>query len=397
MEISERASNVPSSPIRKLVPFADKAKEEGKKVYHLNIGQPDILSPTPMIEAIKEIDLNIISYGRSDGEPALKKEFSRYYQRNAIDITERDLLVTTAGSEALLFALNIVASPGDEVLVFEPFYTNYNGFAAQASVKLVPITTSAEDGFHLPDRKTITDKITNKTKAILICTPNNPTGTVLSLDEMLMLGEIVKEHGLFIISDEVYREFCYGDTDHISVLHLEELDEHAIMVDSVSKRFSACGARIGCIVSRNEEVMSASLRMGQARLSPPVIEQIGVISALRIPEQDYIVPTIEEYEKRRDLLFKRLSDIEGIFTLKPEGAFYMNVRLPVDDSEEFVKWLLTEYESDNRETVMLAPSAGFYATGGLGVDEVRIAYVLCEEDLKKAMDCFEEGLKKYGE
>lgn len=395
MNISKRAMKVPPSPIRKLVPFADEAKKSSKKVYHLNIGQPDILSPLPMLTAIKEIDLTIIAYGRSDGEPALKEEFVRYYQRNAIDITERELLVTTAGSEALIFAMNIVASPGDEIIVFEPFYTNYNGFSAQSSVNLVPITTKAEDGFHLPTRDVIEKKITKKTKAILICSPNNPTGTVLTLDEMVMISEIARENDLFIISDEVYREFCYDDTEHISVMHMEALEDNAIMVDSISKRFSACGARIGCIVSRNEDVMSAALRLGQARLSPPVIEQIGAIAALKLHESKYIIPTIAEYERRRDFVFNRLEDMDGVFTLKPEGAFYMNVRFPVDDAEEFVIWLLTEYSSKDGETVMLAPTSGFYATPGLGKDEARLAYVLCEEDLSKAMDCLEDALGKY--
>jgi aspartate aminotransferase len=397
MKISERAKSVPPSPIRKLVPFADRAKREGKKVYHLNIGQPDISSPREMIEAIKNIDLPIIAYGRSDGEPALKEELVRYYQRNAIDINPEELLVTTAGSEALIFAMNIVASPGDEIIVFEPFYTNYNGFSAQASVNLVPVTTRVENGFHLPPQEEIEDKITDKTKAILYCNPNNPTGTVLTIEEITALSEIVKKHDLFLIADEVYREFCYDDTEHISVMHIDGLEENAIMVDSISKRFSACGARIGCIVSRNEEVISSALRMGQARLCPPVIEQIGVISALKIPEKDYIGKTIKEYEKRRNYVFKRLEKMEGVFTLKPEGAFYMNVRLPVEDSEKFVIWLLSEYQSKDGETVMLAPSAGFYATEGMGKNEVRIAYVLNEDDLKRAMDCLEEALKIYKE
>jgi len=395
MKISDRAKSVPPSPIRKLVPLADEAKKAGRKVYHLNIGQPDLPSPPDMIKAIKNMDLTIVAYGRSDGEPALKEEFVRYYQKNAIDITEKQLLVTTAGSEALLFAMNIVTSPGDEIIVFEPFYTNYNGFAAQSSIKLIPVTTTVEDGFHLPERKVIEDKITKKTRAIMVCSPNNPTGTVLTLDEMVMLGEVVIENDLFIISDEVYREFCYDDINHISVMHVDGLDEHAIMVDSVSKRFSACGARIGCIVSRNEGVMDSAMRFGQARLSPPVIEQIGIISALRVAEHEYIKPTIEEYERRRNFLFDRLVEMDGVFTLKPEGAFYMNVRLPVEDTDDFSRWLLTDYVSENNETVMLAPSSGFYATPGAGRDEARIAYVLCIDDLSRAMDCLEDALKRY--
>ena len=393
--VSSRAQRVPPSPIRKLVPFADKAIKEGAMVYRLNIGQPDIATPKQMIDAMKNFDLNIIAYGRSDGEPQLKREFSRYYHRNGIDIMEDQIIVTTGGSEAITFAMSACASPGEEILVFEPFYTNYNGFASLLGIELKPITTTIDDGFHLPPADKIRQAITDRTRAILICTPNNPTGVVLSTDELLTLTEIANDANIFIISDEVYREFCYGDTEHTSILQIYNSESNSILVDSISKRFSACGARIGCIASRNEEVLSAIIRMAQARLCPPVIEQIGTIAALRIPFEEYIGSMVSEFKARRDVLTNELKGIDGVVFREPEGAFYIQVKLPVENSEDFAVWMLTDYRSEHNETVMLAPGAGFYATEGLGLNEVRIAYVLNTDDIKRAINCLRDGLCLY--
>jgi len=395
LSISIRARQVPASPIRKLVPLADKAKGEGVKVYHLNIGQPDIETPRQMIDAMKSFDFTLLAYGRSDGEPALKREFAKYYQRNGIDIFEDQLIVTTAGSEAIIFAMAAVASPGEEILVFEPFYTNYNGFSAILGVMLKPIRTKIENGFHLPPQKEIESAITEKTRAIMICTPNNPTGTVFTNEEMILLSEIARKHNLFIISDEVYREFCYGDIEHTSILQIENTDDNAILVDSISKRFSACGARIGCVVSRNKKVMASIMCMAQARLCPPIVEQIGAIAALQLPLESYILGMVEKFKSRRDTLVRGLSGIEGVSFGKPEGAFYIQAKLPVKDAEKFASWLLTDFRTNEKETVMVAPGNGFYATKGAGLDEIRIAYVLNEDDLIRATNCLREALLIY--
>jgi aspartate aminotransferase len=395
LSISTRAREVPASPIRKLVPLADRAKSEGVKVYHLNIGQPDIETPRQMIDAMKSFDFTVLAYGRSDGEPALKREFAKYYQRNRIDLFEDQIIVTTAGSEAIIFAIAAVTSPGDEVIVFEPFYTNYNGFAAILGVQLKPIKTGIENGFHLPPVNEITSAIADKTRAIMICTPNNPTGAIFTNKEMVTLSEIARKYNLFIISDEVYREFCYGNIEHTSVLQIENIDDNAILVDSISKRFSACGARIGCVASRNKEVMASIMCMAQARLCPPIVEQIGTIAALQLPLESYILGMIEKFKSRRDTLVKELSGIEGISFGKPEGAFYIQAKLPVDDAEHFASWLLTDYRNKDKETVMVAPGNGFYATEGAGLDEIRIAYVLNEDNLIKAMNCLKEALIRY--
>ncbi|MGQ9705663.1 MAG: pyridoxal phosphate-dependent aminotransferase [bacterium] len=395
LEISARARHIPPSPIRKLVPLADRAKAEGMKVYHLNIGQPDIETPRQMIDAMKSFDFTVLAYGRSDGEPALKKEFARYYQRNGIDVLEEQIIVSTAGSEAIIFAISATCSPDEEILVFEPFYTNYNGFASILGVRLKPIRTNIENGFHLPTEDEILTKITDKTRAMMICTPNNPTGTVLTNEEMVILSEIAREHNLFIISDEVYREFCYGDIEHTSILQIENIDDNAILVDSISKRFSACGARIGCVASRNKDVMESIMCMAQARLCPPIVEQIGAISALQLPLENYILGMIDKFKSRRDTIVKELSSIEGISFRKPEGAFYIQAKLPVKDTEHFASWLLTDYKSKDNETVMVAPGNGFYASKGAGLDEIRIAYVLNEDDLVRAVNCLREALQLY--
>lgn len=394
MSISKRARNVPASPIRKLVPLAEMAKERGIKVYHLNIGQPDIPSPPQMFSALADYPSKIIAYGHSQGEKPLRQAFADYYKRVGIDLGEEQIVVTTGGSEALLFAFSLVASPGEEIIVFEPFYTNYNGFAAQAGIKLVPVTTDVDDGYRPPKPRLIKRAITEKTRAILVCSPNNPTGTVLTEEEFKGIAEICRHHHLFLLSDEVYREFIYEGSAY-SAMNIPDFKDNAILLDSISKRFSSCGARIGCIASRNEEVVSSALRMGQARLCPPVIGQHITLSALELKPEEYIIPNISEYKKRRDITHELLMDIGGAFALKPAGSFYISARLPVDDAERFCAWLLNDFATADKETVMLAPLAGFYATPQMGRDEVRIAYVLCEDDLRKAMNALKEGIEKY--
>ncbi|MGB2979961.1 MAG: pyridoxal phosphate-dependent aminotransferase [Candidatus Zixiibacteriota bacterium] len=390
--ISQRANDMPPSPIRKLVPFADAAKKKGVKIYHLNIGQPDIPTPPEFMDAIRNYSEEVLAYGHSKGSQEYLSGLVQYYRRKGIQVEEKDIQVTTGGSEAIIFAMICTAGVGDEIIVFEPFYTNYNGFAMMADVKLIPVTLQAKDGFHLPSREKIEEKITARTRGILICSPNNPTGTVYTREEMEMIARISQKHNLFVLSDEVYREFVY-EGEHTSIMHLQGISDRAILLDSVSKRYSACGARIGCMVSKNQEVISAALRMGQARLCSPSIEQAGAASALKIGE-DYFEKMAAEYMRRRDTVCDELMKIPGAMCLKPNGAFYVMARLPVKDIEDFSQWMLTDFNL-NGETTMIAPGPGFYATPGMGQDEARIAYVLNVDDLKKAMRIIAKGIETY--
>ena len=391
--LSKRGIKMPSSPIRRLVPFADQAKAEGKHVYHLNIGQPDIKTPDSFMNPIKNFDLPVLEYGPSAGLTSLRKKLVEYYERFDIQLDYEDILITTGGSEAIIFTLMAICDQGDEVIIPEPFYTNYNGFAVEAGVEVVPITSGIEDNFQLPAIESIADKITDKTRAIMICNPNNPTGYVYSKEELEALRELALKHDLFILSDEVYREFVYEGETHLSVMHLEGIEDRAIMLDSVSKRYSACGARIGMIVTRNREVIEAALKFGMARLCPPTIEQVGTEAGIDT-EQSYFDEVIKEYTQRRDVMVKALREMPGVVAPNPKGAFYLVAKLPVDDADRFAKWMLTDFDIDN-QTVMVAPANGFYSTEGLGQNEVRIAYVLNVQDIKKAMHILAEALKAY--
>ncbi|MDD8016648.1 MAG: pyridoxal phosphate-dependent aminotransferase [Acidobacteriota bacterium] len=393
MEISARGRTVQASPIRKHKPFADKALEKGIHVYFLNIGDPDIPTPRPIIEAFHNYDASVISYGPAQGFPELRRAIARYYNGIGVPLESEDLIITTGGSEAIHFSLSVVADPGDEIIVPEPYYTNFNGFASYAAVKIVPLPLKVENGYRLPSRKDIEAKITPRTKAILLCSPNNPTGTVYSAEELYRVVEIVRKYDLFLISDEVYREFVYDGLTAKSVLEFEEIKDRAIVVDSISKRFSCCGARIGAAISRNPEVLQTVLKFAQARLCPPTVEQLAALAGYNLP-RDYFEPIRREYQKRRDILFEGLKDIPGIVIRKPQGAFYLSVRLPVKDAEHFVVWMLSDFELD-KKTVMVAPAEGFYCTPGRGRDEVRIAYVLNERDLREAIRVFKAGLEKY--
>jgi len=384
---------MPASPIRKLVPFAEKAKKAGRKIYHLNIGQPDIETPHEMLDAVRRIEFKVLEYSHSAGTESYRRKLAEYYQRNGINIDYTHLIITTGGSEAILFGLFSCLDAGDEIIVPEPLYANYNGFAIAGDIVIKPVTSHIENNFALPPVREFKKLITSKTKAILICNPNNPTGYLYSKDELNQLRDLVKKHDLFLFADEVYREFCYDGKQHFSILNLEGMDENVIVVDSISKRYSACGARIGALVTRNKHVLETALKFAQARLSPPSIGQIAAEAAVDVPH-DYFDTVNSEYTARRNLLVKRLSSMEGVVCPNPGGAFYVQVRLPVDDSDRFCQWLLDSFEYENR-TVMLAPGTGFYATPGLGKDEVRIAYVLKKEDLDKAMDCLERALKVY--
>ncbi|MDD2538766.1 MAG: pyridoxal phosphate-dependent aminotransferase [Bacteroidales bacterium] len=391
--ISELSRKMPASPIRKLVPYAEAAKKRGVKVYHLNIGQPDIASPREAIDAVRNTDLKLVSYPHSAGIETYRRGLAKYYQGVSIDLSYEEIIITVGGSEALQIALKVCCNPGDEVIVFEPFYTNYNTFALMAGVKFVPVTTTIESGFALPPMSEVEKYITPRTKAILINSPGNPTGTLYTKEDILQLGDIVKKHQLFLLSDEVYREFCYSDDPHFSCMHIPGAGQHVILIDSVSKRYSLCGVRIGCIASHNKEVMSAVLRFAQARLCAPALGQIAAEGALATP-QEYFDAVKQEYIDRRDLMIERLNKMEGVYSPMPMGAFYTTARLPVDDSDKFAQWLLESF-SYKGQTVMVAPAAGFYATPGKGTDEVRIAYVLKKEDINHAMDCLEEALKQY--
>lgn len=391
--ISSKGKAMPASPIRKLVPFAEEAKKKGRKVYHLNIGQPDIPTPKVALDALKNISLNVIEYSHSAGNESYRKKMAAFYRKININIDHNQMLITTGGSEAILFALMTCLNPGDEIITPEPLYANYNGFAMTAGVKIVPVTSHIKDDFALPPIKEIEAKIGPATKAILICNPNNPTGYLYSKEEILHLREIIKRHDLFLISDEAYREFCYDGEKHFSAMELEGVDENVILIDSISKRYSECGVRIGTLVTRNKEVISSALKFAQARLSPPGLGQIAGEASLDTPDS-YFMEVNAEYTARRNYLVEALNKIPGVYCPRPKGAFYTVVRLPVDDADKFAQWLLEEFEFNN-QTVMIAPASGFYSTPGLGKNEVRIAYVLKIEDLKNAMIVLDEALKVY--
>ena len=384
---------MPESPIRKLVPYAEKAKKEGKKVYHLNIGQPDIETPQVALDAVKNFSSQVVEYSHSAGFESYRKGLASYYQYLGMDVNFDELMVTTGGSEALLFALNSCLDSGDEVIIPEPFYANYNGFSTSAGITVKPISTSINNGFALPPIDEFEKLISSKTKAILICNPGNPTGYLYSKDELETLRDIVKKHDLFLFADEVYREFCYDGNKHLSILNLDGLEDNAVVIDSTSKRYSMCGIRVGCIVSKNKEVISTALKFAQARLSPPTFGQVAGEAALSTPKS-YFDDVINEYVSRRDLLVDGLNKIEGVICPKPKGAFYAIAELPVDNAEKFAQWLLEEFDFNN-ETLMVAPAAGFYSTEGEGYNQVRIAYVLNQESLQNAINCLEEALKLY--
>jgi len=394
-QISERAILMPESPIRKLVPLAEGARARGTKVYHLNIGQPDIETPPVFYEAIRKADLKVLAYSHSAGNESLRKKIATYYTRLNLPINHNEVLVTTGASEALFFAFMACLNPGDEVIIPEPFYANYNSFALTAGIKVVPIRTYIENDFDLPSAEVFASLITPRTKAIMICNPGNPTGVLYPLETLERLRDIVLAHDLFLMSDEVYREFAYDGHKHHSVLEIAGLEKNAIVFDSISKRFSSCGARIGCIVSRNAEIMQGIMKYAQARLSPPTMGQIGAEAMYDLP-QSFYDGVIEEYAARRNFVVKALSEIPGVHCPKINGAFYAMVKLPVEDSEKFCRWMLDTF-SYNGATVMMAPANGFYATQGAGKDEVRIAYVLNLEDLAGAMECLKEGLKQYSD
>lgn len=392
-KISSKGHNMPESPIRKLVPFAEAAKKKGNKVYHLNIGQPDIKTPEVATQAVKNADISVLEYSHSAGFDSYREKLAAYYQKQGLPINKEDIIITTGGSEALIFAMGSTMDEGDEIIIPEPFYANYNGFSTQNGVKVVPVMSGIENGFALPAISDFEKLITPRTKAILICNPGNPTGYLYSKEEIQQLAELVKKHDLFLIADEVYREFVYDGFQHFSVMNEESIAENAIMIDSVSKRFSMCGARIGCIVSKNKELMNTAMKFAQARLSPPTYAQIASEAALETP-QSYFDDVITEYKDRRDTLVNALNAIEGVQVSMPNGAFYCIAKLPVANAEDFAKWLLEEFDF-NGETVMVAPAAGFYSTPGVGLDEVRLAYVLKKEDLIKSAEIIKEALKVY--
>ncbi len=392
-QLSKKGIKMPASPIRKLVPFSESAKKKGRKVYHLNIGQPDIPTPDVAINAIRNIDLKVIEYSHSAGFESYRRKLAKYYQDINIDVDHNDIIITTGGSEALSFAFNSCLDPGEEVIIPEPFYANYNSFAIASGIVVKPITSRIEDGFSLPAIEEFEKLITDKTKGIVICNPNNPTGYLYSEAEIRQLGEIVKKHDMFLFSDEVYREFCYDGEKHFSAMHLEGLEKHVILTDSVSKRYSECGVRIGALISKNKEVMATAMKFAQARLSPPTFGQIAGEASLDTPPE-YFTGVYKEYIARRNFMIDALNKMDGVYTPIPKGAFYTIAKLPVDSAEKFCQWVLEDFEYNN-QTVMMAPAAGFYATKGLGRQEVRIAYVLKIDDLKNAMETLDMALKAY--
>lgn len=383
---------MPPSPIRKLVPFAETAKKKGTIVYHLNIGQPDIATPESILDAVRKSDFKVLEYSHSAGNESYRKKLVGYYKQVGIDVTADQIIITTGGSEAILFGFMACMDAGDEVIIPEPFYANYNGFAIEAGVTVKPITSSIESGFALPPIEDFEKAITPRTKAIVICNPNNPTGYLYSKEEMEVLKQIIQKHNLFLFADEAYREFCYEGT-HTSAMHLAGVDEHVVLMDTISKRYSACGGRIGAFVTKNKELLNATMKFAQARLSPPGFAQILGEAAVDLPA-NYFDTTKAEYKKRRDTIVKRLNAMDGVFCPNPGGAFYAMAKLPIDDSDKFCQWLLESF-SYNNQTVMLAPATGFYSTPGLGKQEVRLAYVLNADSINKAMDCLEEALKQY--
>ncbi len=384
---------MPQSPIRKLVPFAENAKKRGVNVIHLNIGQPDIKTPQQALDAVKNNDINVLEYSRTEGSETFRTKIAQYYLKNDIQVSATDIIVTTGGSEALSFAMNTIADTDDEIIIPEPFYANYNGFATACGVTVVPVVSKLEDNFALPPIEDFEKLITPKTKAILICNPGNPTGYLYSKEEIQKLATLVKKHNIYLVADEVYREFTYDNKTHASILKEEGLEEHAIVIDSVSKRYSMCGARIGYLVSKNKEFIATAMKFAQARLSPPTYAQIASEAALDTPNS-YFAEVKTEYVARRNLLIAELEKIEGIKIAKPQGAFYCIAELPIKDADHFAQWLLEEFNIDN-ETVMVAPAAGFYATEGLGKNQIRIAYVLDQDSLKRAVQILKEALKSY--
>ena len=392
LHISKRGIEMPASPIRKLVPFAEAAKKRGTKVYHLNIGQPDIETPKMVLDAVRHSDFKVLEYSHSAGNESYRKKLVGYYKSVGIDVNEKQIIITTGGSEAILFGFMACLDAGDEVIIPEPFYANYNGFAVEAGVTVVPITSHIENGFALPPIEAIEAKITPRTKAIVICNPNNPTGYLYSAAEMEQLKSIILKYNLYLFSDEAYREFCYEGTQ-ISALHLTGVDEHVVIMDTISKRYSACGGRIGAFITKNQALLDATMKFAQARLSPPSFAQIAGEAAIDLPA-NYFDDTKAEYKSRRDLIVTRLNAMEGVFCPNPGGAFYAMAKLPIDDADKFCQWLLEDFAFEN-QTVMLAPATGFYGTPGLGKQEVRLAYVLNLEDINKAMDCLEAALKVY--
>lgn len=391
--ISRKGEAMPESPIRKLVPFAEAAIKRGKTIYQLNIGQPDIKTPEKALQAVKNNVLEVLAYSHSAGFESYRKKLSDYYRKNNIDVSSEEIIITTGGSEALLFAMGSISDMGDEIIIPEPFYANYNGFATSSGVKVVPVKSKFEEGFALPPISEFEKLITPKTKAILICNPGNPTGYLYTEEEINQLAELVKKHDLFLVADEVYREFAYDGAIHYSVMSVPGIEQNAIMIDSVSKRYSMCGARIGCIASKNKEVMSTAMKFAQARLSPPTFAQIASEAALETPKE-YFDEVITEYTSRRDLLVNGLEKIDGVKVATPKGAFYCIAELPVDDAEDFARWLLESFDYENK-TIMVAPAAGFYSTPGTGLNQVRIAYVLKKEDLQKAVEILDAALKEY--
>ncbi len=391
--ISERGKMMPPSPIRKLVPYAEEAKKKGRIVYHLNIGQPDIKTPEVALNAIRQYDEKVIEYSHSAGLESYRRGLAQYYQSIGIDVNYDEIIVTTGGSEALVFALMTTMNKGDEIIIPEPFYTNYNSFALLSEVKVVPITSDIKNGFALPEVAEFEKKITDRTKAILVCNPSNPTGALYSQEELYKIRDLALKYNLFIIADEVYREFCYDGHKHLSVMQLEGMQQNAVLIDSTSKRYSECGTRIGCFVTKNKELLSSAMKYAQARLSPPLLGQIAGEASLNTPKS-YFEEVYNEYIARRDYVVEALNKIEGVFCPMPKGAFYTIISLPVENAEEYCQWLLEEYHYNN-QTVMLAPAAGFYSTKGLGVNQARIAYVLKIDDLKNAVKVIEESLKVY--
>ncbi len=392
-DISLKGKLMPESPIRKLVPYSEAAYKKGKKVYHLNIGQPDIKTPEAALKAISDHNIDVLAYARSEGSEEYRRKLATYYAKHDIGVSHNQIIATTGGSEALLFVFGSIMDAEDEVIIPEPFYANYNGFSVASGVKVVPVISKIEDNFALPPIEEFEKLITPKTKAILICNPGNPTGYLYSKEEIQKLSQIVQKHNLFLIADEVYREFAYDGIEHYSILQEEALKDHAIIIDSVSKRYSMCGARIGCLVSKNQEVISTALKFAQARLSPPTLALMAAEAALETP-QSYFDDVKTEYIKRRNLLIEGLEKIDGVRVAKPNGAFYCIAELPVKNSDHFAQWLLESFDVDG-ETIMVAPAAGFYSTKGEGLNQIRIAYVLNEESLKKAINILEQALKAY--
>ncbi|WP_353778770.1 pyridoxal phosphate-dependent aminotransferase [Winogradskyella sp. 3972H.M.0a.05] len=392
-KISQKGNSMPASPIRKLVPYAEEAEKKGKHIYYLNIGQPDIKTPDVVFEAIRDIDIDVIAYSRSEGSEAYRKKISEYYKKNDISVEANDIVVTTGGSEALLFAFGSIMDAGDEIIIPEPFYANYNGFSTASGVKVVPVISKIENNFALPPVEEFEKLISPNTKAILICNPGNPTGYLYSKEEVEKLAAMVKKHDLFLIADEVYREFAYDGATHHSILKEPGLEEHAIVIDSVSKRYSMCGARIGYLVSKNKQLIQTALKFAQARLSPPTLAQIASEAALDTP-QSYFDEVISDYVNRRNTLISELEKIDGVTVAKPNGAFYCIAQLPVKNSDDFAQWLLESFDVDG-ETIMVAPAAGFYSSPGVGLNQIRIAYVLKEESLLKAVNILKQALKAY--